>query len=289
MVEPSGSGSTRTDRETYTIGHADEIVRAMQQRTLVTIAPYLIPYLRPGLRVLDCGCGGGSLTADLAERVAPGEVVGNDIGAQVLDQARALARSRGVSNVRFEEANVYELPFTYASFDVVFSNSLTSHLREPARALAEMRRVLTPGGIATVIDNDPDTYVVSPTNSAMRVFVDLFVRVQRHAGGNRLLSRDLRAALLEAGFARAEAYAGGEGFGTPEQTRRVAAAFAATCSSSPDFRQTAGEQGWATEAELNALASAIHAWGERPDAFAAILKCGALGWARNTLAEAEAN
>jgi SAM-dependent methyltransferase len=206
--------------------------------------------------------------------------VGIDIGAQVLDQARALAQGRGVSNVRFEEANVYELPFPDASFDVVFSNSLTSHLREPARALAEMRRVLKPGGVAAVVDNDPDTYIVSPPSSAMRVFIDLFVRVQRYNGGNRLLSRDLRAALLQAGFARTEAYTAGESFGTLEQTRLAAAAFAAAMSS--EFAQTVLSQGWANQAELAALPAALHDWGERPDAFVAILKCGALGWVGNT-------
>jgi Methyltransferase domain len=76
--------------EVYTIGHADDTLRSMQQRTLATCAPFFLPYLRPGFFVLDCGCGPGSLTVELAERVAPGEVVGIDLGAQALDQARAL-------------------------------------------------------------------------------------------------------------------------------------------------------------------------------------------------------
>jgi ubiquinone/menaquinone biosynthesis C-methylase UbiE len=109
----------------------------MQQRTLAAYAPFLVPHLRRGLSVLDCGCGGGSITSDLAEHVAPGEVVGIDTGAQALDRARSLAHGRGLRNIRFEEADVYALPFPYASFDIVFSNSLTSHLQDPDRALAE--------------------------------------------------------------------------------------------------------------------------------------------------------
>jgi SAM-dependent methyltransferase len=267
----------RSNQETYTPGHADTLIRYMQQRTLAAYAPFLMPYLRPGLSVLDCGCGGGSLTADLAEQVAPGEVIGIDTGEQALDRALALAGERGLRNISFEQADVYALPFPEASFDIVFSNSLTSHLQEPERALAEMRRVLKPGGIAAVSDNDPDTYVVSPGDSAMRVVVDLFVRVQRYNGGNRLLSRDLRAALLRAGFVRAEVHPGTEGYGTLEQTRRAAVAFSAIVSSS-SFANTVLGQAWVTEAELVALLDGMHAWAERPDAFLGVLKVGALAW-----------
>jgi SAM-dependent methyltransferase len=221
------------------------------------------------------------MTADIALRVAPGEVIGVDVDARPLEQARALALSRGIANIRFEVASVYELPFADATFDAVFSNSLTSHLVEPARALAEMRRVLKSAGIAAVLDNDPGTFVVSPDGSAIGTYIDLFVRVQGFNGGNRLLSRDLRGALLAAGFVRAEVYAGGEGFGSPEQTRTTSAALVATLTSAP-FRQTVLDQGWATPAELDALPAALLNWGQRPDAFAAVLKCGALGWVGDT-------
>lgn len=103
MADTSGSGPADERQETYTLGHSDDFLRTLQLRTLETCAPFFLPYLRPGLRVLDCGCGPGSLTVELAERVAPGEVVGIDIGAQALAEARGLARARGVDNVRFEE------------------------------------------------------------------------------------------------------------------------------------------------------------------------------------------
>jgi hypothetical protein len=111
----------------------------------------------------------------------------------------------------------------------------------------------------------------------MRVVIDLFVRVQGYNGGNRLLSRDLRLALLQPGFVRAEVHARGEGYGTLEQTRRIAAAFAGI-SASPAFGRTVLGQAWATRAELEALLSGLHAWGERPDAFVGVLKCRALAW-----------
>jgi SAM-dependent methyltransferase len=278
MAEIPRSETADAVPETYTLGHAEEVLRTLQLRTLAVCAPFVLSYLRPGLAVLDCGCGPGSLTVELAERVAPGLVVGIDIGALAIEEARALARDRQVGNVRFEEASVYELPFPAASFDAVFSHAVMNHLREPARALQEMRRVLKPGGIAALSANDPGAAVFSPAGSAIQRFYELLHRVQEENGGNRLPARDLRAALLAAGFARAEGYAASEGYGTPERTRTLAAGFAAIAASA-NFRETLLGHGWATAAEVEGFPAALRAWGERSDVFGAVLKGGALGWA----------
>jgi hypothetical protein len=179
--------------------------------------------------------------------------------------------------VRFEQADVYALPYPDGGFDLVFSHALTSHLREPARALAAMRRMLKPGGLATVVENDPGTFVIAPAGSAMELFIGLFGRVQHHNGGRRLAARHLRGALLEAGFTRVEAHAAGEGFGTPERARAFALN-AATVAGSADFVATVLSEGWATQAELDGLPPDLLAWAEQPDAFLGVLKIGALGW-----------
>jgi SAM-dependent methyltransferase len=234
------------------------------------------------MHVLDCGCGPGSLTVDLAAHVTPGNVIGIDIEAVSLSRARDLARSSGISNVRFEQADVYALPYPSGHFDAVFSHGLTSHLRDVPRALAEMRRVLKPGGFAAVADNDGGAHVVSPAGSAMDRFLDLLLRVQRHNGGDSLRSRHLRGAMLEAGFVRVEMDVRGElaSIGTDELNRTVAIGWG-SIARSVDFVQTVLTQGWATQAELDALPSEMSAWAERPDAFLNAMKCGALGWAPN--------
>jgi SAM-dependent methyltransferase len=247
----------------------------MQLRTLASCAPFLLPYLERGMSVLDCGCGAGSMTLELAARVAPGEVVGLDVESRVLEQAQASAVAQGVDNVRLERGDAYAVPYSDGKFDVVFSNSLITHLTDPMRALREMRRVLKPSGFAAVIDNDPGTYVVCPSGSAMERFWDLFTNRQRYIGGLQLLPRHLRGALLEAGFAAAEAHPGSEAFGAPAQVAEAAAGQLG----SAEFSQTAVEQGWATQREMAELPRGLLAWGERPDAFTAVLKCGALGWA----------
>jgi ubiquinone/menaquinone biosynthesis C-methylase UbiE len=123
-------------------------------RTASQEAAFFLRFLRPGMRVLDLGCGPGSITLGLAEAVAPGEMVGVDVQPSQVAQAQALSAARGVMNVRFEVADVYRLPFPDGSFDALFAHAVLMHLREPARALVEVRRVLRPGGIVGVRDSD---------------------------------------------------------------------------------------------------------------------------------------
>src|SRR6185436_3740511 len=101
--------------------------------------------LKPGMRLLDCGCGPGGITVGLAQRVSPGEVIGVDVGGAQLEHARERASTAKVSTT-FREASIYSLPFLDAEFDAVFSHALFEHLPEPLQALAEIYRVLKPGG-----------------------------------------------------------------------------------------------------------------------------------------------
>ena len=277
MTEASDSTSIPATSEPYTLGYSDGVIRTLQERTLATCASFFLPHLRPGMTVLDCGCGPGSLTLEIAERVAPGQVLGIDMDPGQCAKARALADARRIANVRFEPADVYPLPYPDATVDAVFSHALVSHLAEPMRAFAESRRVLKPGGVLAVSANDYGTYAVSPAGSAMERMTALYTRVITHNGGNRLLARHLRGALVEAGFARAEGHAGADPSGTPERVRGFAAGMAEVARGS-SFVQTVLSQGWMDQADIAALPNELLLWGERPDAYVAVLKCGALGW-----------
>src|SRR5690606_3253578 len=98
---------------------------------------YLLPQIEAGQSLLDVGCGPGNLTIDLANRVAPGKVVGVDLSEVVLEDARRDAAAAQVTNVEFQVADAYELPFEDDSFDVVHAHQVLQHLSDPIRALRE--------------------------------------------------------------------------------------------------------------------------------------------------------
>lgn len=120
--------------EVYTLSGTEAQESYVGTRTAAVWVPFFLPHLRPGMSLLDCGCSVGSITLDLAERVAPGQVVGIDLNESRLATARAEAERRGLGNVRFESASIYDLPFPDASFDAALAHTLLFHLNDPARA-----------------------------------------------------------------------------------------------------------------------------------------------------------
>jgi SAM-dependent methyltransferase len=247
-------------------------------RDAQTFLPFLLPRLKPGLDVLDAGCGVGSIALDLAPRISPGRIAGIDVDHEQIGVARTTAAQRGIDNAEFATSSVYELPFDDGSFDVVYANAVLFYLREPRRALIEFRRVLRPGGLAAVSDDDLETVVMSPDRPELRLGPRLFERAVAHEGGNARYSRHLRTLMLEAGFSRTQGIAHApEVYGDLERTRWFAE-FAVGLFSAPAMADVIVREGWATRAELDALLDALREWGELPDAFAAWLYCGALGW-----------
>jgi SAM-dependent methyltransferase len=163
---------------------------------------FFLPHLRTGMRVLDVGCGPGSITLGLAEAVAPGEVVGVDLQPSQVAKAEALCVSRSVKNAYFEAADVYQLPFPDRSFDAVFAHSVLNHLCEPIQALKEIYRVLRPGGIVGVRDLDWGGRIHSPMTPLLEEWYALTVKIRERNGGNPFMGRLQRGLLVEAGFVR---------------------------------------------------------------------------------------
>jgi ubiquinone/menaquinone biosynthesis C-methylase UbiE len=252
--------------------------RYVGSRDARTFLPFLLPHLRSGLDVLDAGCGVGSIAIDLAPTIAPGRMVGIDVDPVQIETARRSAADRGIENTEFVTASVLDLPFDDATFDVVYANAVLLYLREPVRALTEMRRVLRPGGLAAASDDDLETVVISPDRPELELAPRLFELAVAHEGGNARYSRHLRTLMLEAGFTRTRGVAHApEVYGDEESTRWFAE-FAVGLFSAPSMAETIVGEGWASRSELDAVIAALREWGELPDAFASWLYCGALGW-----------
>jgi ubiquinone/menaquinone biosynthesis C-methylase UbiE len=192
--------------ESYTPGYTSNAVDFMSQRTAESHAAFFLPQLKPGMRLLDCGCGPGGITVGLAERVSPGEVIGIDLGGAQLERARERARAANVP-ATFREASVYSLPFPEAAFDAVFSHALFEHLAEPLTALAELRRVLKPGGCVGLRSPDWGGFVLHPGSEKLASALADYQDLQRSNGGDVFAGRKLAAWLREARFARVQSSA----------------------------------------------------------------------------------
>jgi SAM-dependent methyltransferase len=228
--------------------------------------------------VLDAGCGVGSIALDLAPKIAPGRIVGIDADAEQIEVARKAAAELRVENAEFHAASVYELPFPDERFDAAYANAVLMYLSDRVRALAELRRVLRADGVAAVSDDDLATVVISPERPELERGRRLFELAVAHEGGNARYSRHLRTLMLEAGFGRTQGVAlAPEVYGDLEATRWFAE-FAVGLLGAPDMTEVILGEGWATREELDATLAALGEWAELPDAFAAWLYCGALGW-----------
>src|SRR5438874_1230675 len=179
-------------REKYTHGHAPAVVSHHAKRTAKEAAAFLLPELQAGMRLLDVGCGPGSITRGLAEIVAPGQVVGLDMSSETLAAARRDA-ARGLDNLRYEIGSVYELPFPDASFDVAYAHQVFQHLRERGSALREMLRVLRPSGLIAVRDVDWGTVAYWPRDPWIDRFIEIHERTWYQNGGEPQMGRQLRA------------------------------------------------------------------------------------------------
>ncbi len=184
----------------YTHGHHESVLRGHQRRTAEDSAAYLLPHLRPGLSVLDIGCGPGTITADLAALVAPGPVLAVDQSADVLDVARAEARGRDLSNVSFAAADVHKLDFPDDAFDVVHAHQVLQHVADPVQALREMRRVCRPGGVVAARDADYAGFIWYPRLPALDLWLDLYEKAARANRGEPDAGRHLLSWALASGF-----------------------------------------------------------------------------------------
>src|ERR1700739_2329090 len=183
-----------------THGHQESVLRSHRRRTAEDSAAYLLPYLKPGSSVLDIGCGPGTITADLAARVAPGPVLAVDQFADVLNVARAEAQRRNLSNIAFATADVHKLEFPDDAFDVVHAHQVLQHVGDRVQALREMRRVCRPGGVVAARDSDYAGFIWFPRFPALDLWLDLYVQAARANGGEpdagrRVLSWGPRAGL----------------------------------------------------------------------------------------------
>lgn len=252
----------------YVHGYDPAVQRSHARRTAASSAAYLLPSLRPGLSVLDVGCGVGSLTVDLAARVAPGRVVGVDVSAEVLAVARAAADQAGVT-VELLPAEAGALPFADASFDVVHAHQVLQHLPDPVGALREMLRVVRPDGVVAVRDADYATVHFHPELPGLGDWLTAYRATARAASGDPDAGARLTGWARAAGFTRLEPSASVWSWATPADRDWWGTTWAERVEASTLTGRL--RAGGCREEDVAAMAAAWRAWTAHEDGWMAMV------------------
>ncbi len=257
------------EKATYTHGHHESVLRSHRWRTADNSAAYLLPHLHAGISLLDIGCGPGTITADLAARVAPGRLTAVDVSQDVLDLARAEVSARTLSNVSFTTSNVHALGFPAEAFDVVHAHQVLQHVTDPVQALREMRRVCAPGGIVAARDADFAGVIWFPELPELARWLDLYQHAARANRGEPNAGRHLLSWALQAGFDDVSPSGSLWCFATSADRQWWGGMWADRILQSSIARQML-DSGLATAAELADISAAWRAWAAAPDGWLAI-------------------
>ncbi len=245
--------------DTYTHGHSEAVLASHRWRTAANSAAYLLGRLRPGMSLLDVGCGPGTLTADLAAKVAPGPTVGVDREPTVLDQATSVA-----SSVRFEVGDVYLLGFADHSFDVVHAHQVLQHLSRPVAALSEMRRVLRPNGLLAVRDAVYSAFTWYPDDDRLDQWRSVYQAVCERNGADSDAGRKLPSQVREAGFTDLAVSSSTWTMADEASRQFWGGTWSRRCVDS-GFASQAVRYGLASRGDLEEMAQAWSRWAETPD------------------------
>ncbi|TFY61909.1 hypothetical protein EVJ58_g4215 [Rhodofomes roseus] len=241
---------------TYINGHQESVLRSHKWRTAENSAAYLLPHIKPGMRILDVGCGPGTISVDFAQRVPQGHVIGLEYSPEVLVDARTTAAAHGVSNIEFVVGDIHALDFPDGTFDIVHAH----------------QRVAKPGGFVATREGDFSTMTWFPENDALVEWRELHMRVGRALGGEPNAGRRLVSWAIQAGFARKDITATSTSYcySEPEDRAWWSVMWQDRILGS-SFPQRALDGGHATQADLERLAQAWRKWGEQEDGWFAFL------------------
>jgi SAM-dependent methyltransferase len=228
------------------------------RRTAERWASFFTPHLRPGMRVLDLGCGPCSITKDL------GDSIGVDLEPE------------SMGGVPVVSADAARLPFPDASFDAIFSNALLQHVPDAQAVVNEARRVARPGAVIGLGDADWDGVLMAPHDPLLDRGQELQEALR--SGGNPRIGRHLRGMLANAGFEGAQAWVEAPAEASTEATSMMAW-FQATLFEAPAAIAHLTALGLSDAEECAAIAGAWKHWGSDPGAFATRFWITALAYA----------
>ncbi|HEY9624305.1 MAG TPA: methyltransferase domain-containing protein [Crinalium sp.] len=260
--------------EHYTPGYSSNATDFMAMRTVENHASFFKPYLQPGMQLLDCGCGPGTITLGLAKLIAPGTVIGIDQEVHQIKLANHTAAQQNITNAAFQVSSIYDLPFGDRTFDAVFSHALFEHLQHPITALQELQRVLKPGGVIGLRSPDWGGFLITPGHADLKAAISYYKHLQQRNGGNPYVGRELHVLLRQAGFTQIKASAAYECY---EPLCLIGDYLALRIESSKTVDQAIAK-GWTDAKSLERMSRALREWSQHPDGLFAQSWCEVVGF-----------
>ena len=260
-----------THEQGYTMGYSEEFLQMLDRRSAQSHAGYLLQHLKPGDRVLDFGCGPGTITVGLAEAVKPGEAHGIDMEESQIELARAAAEAGGHANATFHVGDVTALPFDDDHFDAAHCHAVLMHVPDTEAVLSEVMRVLKPGGIVGCRELFVSSCFLHPTDESVASAWTVFAGLLTANGAHPEMGKDLNSLFLDAGFADVRTSASFDYFGSAADVAFLRA-FIDDWFYLPEVVAAVLKYGFATQQQLDDWRDGLDEWKVTPGA------CGGLSF-----------
>lgn len=261
--------ATKSESATYTHGHHASVVRSHSWRTAQNSIAFLLPHLKPDMKILDIGCGPGTITVDVASYIPQGHITGLERAGSILTQARENAQAKGVTNIDFVEGDANALSYANDTFDVVFCHQVLQHVGDPVGMLSEMKRVVKKGGIVAARESDYGVFVWYPELPGLKEWQDMYDRVARRNGGEPNAGRRLHAWARKAGFDDVQCSCTMWCYAGKEDVKWWSESWVDRALKS-SFATTAIDHGLAAKEDLERISQAWREWGQDQDAWISI-------------------
>ncbi len=249
----------------YTMGYGEQIMQSQMRATAEKHATFLLPYLSPGLRLLDFGCGPGAISLGLARAIAPGEMHGVDMDESLIERARSAASSQDCDNANFQVGDITALAFEDDFFDVAHCRNVLMHVPDTSAVLSEIKRVLKPGGIIACREMICGSSFSHPDSGMMRRSWEMFEDLLEANDGHPQMGKDLKGHIQKAGFVDIGINASFSVYTSPEEIesihRLISLWFLA-----PEVTEAALKYGASSEKLINDLKVAYDRWSKDPAA-----------------------
>lgn len=272
----SETESRDTAAQTYTMGYSDGVQQLLRRRSATTNAAYLLPHLRSGMRLLDFGCGPGTISVGLARAVEPGALFGIDVEASQIAMARSAASAGGHSNMEFQIGDVMDLPFEDAHFDIAHGHAVLNHVPDTQATLVEIKRVLKPGGLVASRELICDSSFLEPRGAELGGGWEAFTNLLAANGGHPQMGKQLKGVFQEAGDTDIEVGVTFEYFASAKDVDFYHG-FVSRWICGADTAAAAVRHGLAEQQHFDGWRRALDVWKEEPGAIAALAWGEALG------------